>query len=140
MALSEIKRRQQYLDNMTEEALVLRPLVIECLDDDPVIRPTIKTICERIKVSKNAYVKDLPLESFTLYCENQQLKTKNQQLNTVNQQVKTENELLNTENQQLKLNIMQQSIKNDKLRKENDQLRKENVQKDTAIHLIRMVI
>ena len=124
MALSEIVRRQQYLDNMTEEALVLRPLVIECLDDDPVMRPTIKTVCERIQMSKDTYVKDIPQESFTLYFENQQLKT--------------ENELLSTENQQLKLNIMQQGIENDELRKEDDQLKKENEQRDTVINKVRI--
>ena len=33
MALSEVERRQKYLDKMNEEGEVLRPLVKECLDD-----------------------------------------------------------------------------------------------------------
>ena len=49
MALSEVERRQQYLDKMIGEAEVLRPLVEECLDYDPTVRPTIATVCERIE-------------------------------------------------------------------------------------------
>ena len=113
MALSEIKRRQQYLDKMTEEAGVLRPLVEECLDDDPAMRPTIKTVCEQIQVIKHVNVK-FPQESIALYHENQQLKSKNQYLNI-------ENQRLSTENQQLNSDIMQQSREKDQLRKENEQ-------------------
>ena len=47
--LSEVQRHQQYLDKMIGEAEVLRPLVEECLDDDPAVRPTIATVCERMK-------------------------------------------------------------------------------------------
>ena len=47
--VSEVERRQQYLDKMIGEAEVLRPLVEECLDDDPAVRPTIANVCERIK-------------------------------------------------------------------------------------------
>ena len=47
--LSEVQQHQQYLDKMIEEAEVLRPLVEECLDDDPAVRPTIATVCERMK-------------------------------------------------------------------------------------------
>ena len=49
VALSEVERRQQYLDKMMiGEAEVLRPLVEECLDDDPAVRPTMATVYERI--------------------------------------------------------------------------------------------
>ena len=58
VALSEVVRRQQYLDKMIGEAKVLRPLVKECLDDDPAVRPTIATVCERIQVSKDAYIRN----------------------------------------------------------------------------------
>ena len=59
VALSEIaiEQRQQYLDKMIGEAEVLRPLVKECLDYDPAVRPTMATVCERIQVSKDAYMK-----------------------------------------------------------------------------------
>ena len=47
--LSEVERRQQYLDKMIGEAEVLRRLVEECLDDDPAVRPTMEVVSERIK-------------------------------------------------------------------------------------------
>ena len=45
------------MDKMIGEAEVLRPLVEECLDDDPAVRPSIATICERIQASKDTYMK-----------------------------------------------------------------------------------
>ena len=39
--LSEVERRQEHLDKMTDEAKMLRPLVESCLDNDPVKRPAI---------------------------------------------------------------------------------------------------
>ena len=80
VALSEVERRQQYLDKMTE-AEVLRPLVEECLDDDPAVRPTIATVCERIQVSKDAYMKESPQDVITLHKANLQLRVENEQLN-----------------------------------------------------------
>ena len=41
---------------MIGEAEVLKPLVEECLDDDPAVRPTITTVCEKIQVSKGTYI------------------------------------------------------------------------------------
>ena len=79
VALMEVERRQQYLDKMTGEAEVLRPLVEECLDDDPAVRPTITTICERIKGSKDTYMKECPKEYITLYQQNKQLRDENEQ-------------------------------------------------------------
>ena len=46
--LSEIKRRVKYLDMMTEESAVLKPLIKECLDMDPDARPFTVDIHERI--------------------------------------------------------------------------------------------
>ena len=69
VALSEVERRQQYLDKMIGEAEVLRPLVEECLDDDPAVRPTIATVCERIQVNKDAYMKESPQDVITLHHE-----------------------------------------------------------------------
>ena len=82
VALSEVERRQQYLDKMIGEAEVLRPLVEECLDDDPAVRPTMATVCERIHVSKDAYMKEYPQECITVYQENMQLGVENEQLKT----------------------------------------------------------
>ena len=49
---SEVERRQEYLDEMTGEAEVLRPLIEACLDNDPVKRPSILDLSEKIKPLK----------------------------------------------------------------------------------------
>ena len=87
IALLEVERRQQYLDKMTGEAEVLRPLVEECLDDDPAVRPTIATVCERIQVSKDAYMKGDPKEYIGLYQQNEQLRNENEQQRATIQQM-----------------------------------------------------
>ena len=103
VALSEVKRRQQYLDKMIGEAEVLRPLVEECLDDDPAVRPTIATVSERIQVSKDAYMKESPQNVITLHqqleqfseeikckeMENLQLRNENEQQNTIIAELRT---------------------------------------------------
>ena len=66
VALSEVEQRQQYLDKMIGEAKVLRPLVKECLDDDPARRPTIEIVSERIKVMKKHYMDRHPETKVTL--------------------------------------------------------------------------
>ena len=78
IALSEVERRQQYLNKMIGEAEVLRPLVEECLDYDPAVRPTIATVCERIQVSKDVYMKESPQDVITLYQEIKQLRNENE--------------------------------------------------------------
>ena len=45
---SEVERRQEYLNKFTGEAEVLRPLVEGCLDNDPVKRPSIVDVYEKI--------------------------------------------------------------------------------------------
>ena len=83
VALSEVERRQQYLDKMIGEAEVLKPLVEECLDDDPAVRPIIAVACERIQVSKDAYMKECPQECIILYQQVEQLKYENQQKDAI---------------------------------------------------------
>ena len=56
MALSEVERRQQYLDKMIGEAEVLKPLVEECLDNDPARRPTIEIVSESMRQTKTICV------------------------------------------------------------------------------------
>ena len=53
MVLSEVQRRLQYLDKMIGDTEVLRPLVEECLNNDPARRPTIEVVAERIKEMKS---------------------------------------------------------------------------------------
>ena len=91
MALSEVERRQQYLDEMIGEAEALKPLVEECLDYDPAVRPTIciATVCERIQVSKDAYMKECPQDVISLHQQNEQLKAENLLLRSENEQHKS---------------------------------------------------
>ena len=89
IALLEVERRQQYLDKMIGEAEVLRPLVEECLDDDPAVRPTIATVCERIQVSKDVCTKECQQECITLYQQVEQLKAQNTQKEIVTEQQRT---------------------------------------------------
>ena len=86
VALSEVERRQQYLDKMIGEAEVLRPLVEECLDYDPAVRPTIATVCERIQVSKDAYKKEYPQDVISLYHQVEQQKIEIEKLRNENEQ------------------------------------------------------
>ena len=78
IALSEVERRQEYLDKMIGEAKVLRSLVEECLDYDPVVRPSIAAVCERIQLSKDACIKEFPEEFIALYQVAEQLKIENE--------------------------------------------------------------
>ena len=107
IALSEIERRQQYLDKMIGEAEVLKPLVEECLDYDPAVRPTIATVCERIQVNKDAYMKESPQDVITLYQQVEQFRTENEQQKIKSEQLKSENERLCSETAQQKATIQQ---------------------------------
>jgi len=67
IALLEVEQRQEYLNKMTGEAEVLKPLVEECLDYDPIVRPNITTICERIQLNKDAHMGEFPQDFVALY-------------------------------------------------------------------------
>ena len=52
-ALSEVERRQQYLDEVTgQEAEVLIPLIKDCLNNDPSMRPVLLSLSSKIKPIK----------------------------------------------------------------------------------------
>ena len=51
--VSEVKRRQVYLDKMTGGAADLRPLVVSCLDDIPKNRPPVAEVSMTIKRVKD---------------------------------------------------------------------------------------
>ena len=76
VALSEVERRQEYLDKMIGEAEVLRSLVKECLDYDPVVRPSIITVCKKIQVNKDAYTNESLQDVITLHQQVQKYKSK----------------------------------------------------------------
>jgi len=107
VALSEVERRQQYLDKMIGEAEVLKPLVEECLDDDPAVRPTIATVCEKIQVRKNSYMRESPQQFITLHQENQQIRNENQQIRDENQQLRVKNMQQKVEIEQQRATIEQ---------------------------------
>ena len=52
--LTELERRQQYLDEMTGGTMDLKPLVTRCLDDNPGNRLPIAEVTEKIRVLKEA--------------------------------------------------------------------------------------
>ena len=58
----------------------------ECLDYDPAVRPPIATVCERIQVSKDVYVKEFPQGVITLYQQVQELKVENEKLTSDNEE------------------------------------------------------
>ena len=51
--LSEMQRRQRYLDKMTGDAAKLKPLVMSCLDDNPIDRPVVSQISVMIRKVKD---------------------------------------------------------------------------------------
>ena len=53
--VSEVERRQQYLDKMTGGAAELKPLVMSCLDDNPKNRPPVAQVSMTIKRAKEVY-------------------------------------------------------------------------------------
>ncbi|XP_065907606.1 uncharacterized protein [Dysidea avara] len=115
VALLEVERRQQYLDKMRGKAEVLRPLVEECLDDDPAVRPTITAVCERIQVSKDVYMKESPQDVITLHQQADQLKSKVEQQKTKIGQLRTENE---RQKRQIAIQINRLKLENDHLKQE----------------------
>ena len=53
VALSEMQRREKYLNLMTEEGALLKGLIEKCLDEDPDVRPSVEAIREEIKKKKS---------------------------------------------------------------------------------------
>ena len=49
--LSEVKRRQQYLDEITGDDVHYKPLIISCLHNNPTKRPTITDVSKKLKVN-----------------------------------------------------------------------------------------
>lgn len=47
-SVSEVERRQEYLDRMRGGMRLLRPLVEACLNNDPSKRPTMKNVLEKV--------------------------------------------------------------------------------------------
>ena len=96
VALSEVQRRQPYLEKMIGDVAVLRPLVEECLDDDPDVRPAIGTVCKRIQESKDAYTNEFPQGYITLYQQLEQSRKEIEQQRNEIEQLRNENKQQST--------------------------------------------
>lgn len=72
--LSEVDRRAKYLDFLTGKGAALRPLVEQCLDMDPSVRPSMNLICKKIMykdaASANSDVYEQKYHVVSLYCTN----------------------------------------------------------------------
>ena len=79
----------------------MKSLVEECLDDDPAVRPTIATVCERIQMNKDEYMKESPRDIITVLQEVKLLRTENMQQKIEIKQLKSDNERLSSKNEQL---------------------------------------
>jgi len=55
ITLTEVQRRQKYLDKITGGAEVLKPLIESCLSNDPAKRPTMAAAIEVLKGIKVCY-------------------------------------------------------------------------------------
>ena len=53
--LSEVERRQPYIEKMTEATRELKPLVLSCLDENPIARPTATELLDKLKQLKSKY-------------------------------------------------------------------------------------
>ena len=49
VVLTEVERRQRYVDKMTGNAEEIKPLVLSCLDENPIMRPVIAKVLEEVK-------------------------------------------------------------------------------------------
>ena len=54
---SELQRRQKYLDKMPNAFIVFKPLVISCLDDNPINRPEVTKVLIEINKAKKTFTK-----------------------------------------------------------------------------------
>ena len=93
-----LRWQQQYLDRMTGRANALRPLVEECLNYDPAVRPTITNVCKRIQVCMDAYMKDTEFSQdiITLYQHNTELKDEITRKSFENENLRSENVQMNS--------------------------------------------
>ena len=64
--LTEVQRRQQYIDKMTGAYADLKPLVISCLDDNPKNRPSVTKVLTKIKhLKKNSEKREVYVDIWT---------------------------------------------------------------------------
>ena len=47
--LTEVERRQRYVDKVIGNAEEIKPLVLSCLDENPIVRPAAAEVLENVK-------------------------------------------------------------------------------------------
>ena len=65
VTLSEAEKRLEHLEKMETEFTMVKPLVVECLNDDPAARPTMEIVSERIQRDKNKCATQTPYDGTT---------------------------------------------------------------------------
>ena len=93
MALSEVERRQQYLDKMSGEGEVLRPLVEECLDDGKRIQDL---ICSKESQQHQHNITMLHQKIEKMRDEIKEQKAENAQLHTTIKQIENHSKVFGT--------------------------------------------
>jgi len=89
IAKSEVQRRQLYLDRMTGQAAVFKPLIVRCLDNDPAVRPAIIHICGQLQVSKDVYLRRSSQRDIISLCQQvDQLRSEAEQQSTEMKQLR----------------------------------------------------
>jgi len=114
IALSEVERRQEYLDKMQGEAESLRPLVERCLDNDPAVRPIIAAVCERIQISRGVNFK----ESKDIMTLHQQIQQKDKKIDEFAKEI----EQLQTTVEQMRDDINIKDAEIDQLKSEKEDI------------------
>ena len=75
VGLLETERRQKHLKQMTGAGVALKPLVEQCLDCDPAMRPKITSVCETIRSIKGKHVEKPIQDPITVQENISKLKT-----------------------------------------------------------------
>ena len=78
----------------------------ECLNYDPAVRPTIATVCERIQVSKNVYMKEYSQDVITVLQQLKQQKVEIEKLRNENGQKNNEIQQLTEKNEQMRTQMV----------------------------------
>ena len=89
IVLTELERRQEYLDQLFGVYTDLKSLAISCLDDNPNNRPSVEQVLQEIQVVKNAYEEKLYCEISAPDGEQSTTKVQDQQEQQVSQIVCT---------------------------------------------------
>ncbi|XP_065916219.1 uncharacterized protein [Dysidea avara] len=136
--VSEVMRRQSFLDKMTGGAVVLKPLVMTCLDDEARNRPSVMEVSMEIKRIKDVCSHQTSRDGMSpivwwaevsAQSSSQQqvtsLTTQLEEMTLSNEELRGENGVLKTENNGLKVENSGLKVEVDGLKVENSGLKVE---------------